>query len=226
MPCTAKKGEMLNPLNTHPNIKDVDAVLTVREYAKLLKRYGIKFNELKDSNFDSPLGESSGAGLIFGATGGVMEAALRTAADTLTGQNLTNIEYKKVRGVKGIKEATIKIGDHTLNVCAASGLKNAKHILDLVKNGKKNYHFIEIMACPGGCVNGGGMPLQPLNEVSFTERAKLRAKAIYKGDRAKTIRKSHQNPMIIQLYKEYFEKPGSHKAHDALHRTYTPRKFI
>jgi NADP-reducing hydrogenase subunit HndD len=227
MPCTAKKGEILRPaINTHENVNDIDAVLTVREYAKLLKRYGVKFNELPDADFDSPLGESTGAGLIFGATGGVMEAALRTAADTLTGKNLTNIEYKKVRGIKGIKEATVKIGDHTINVCAASGLKNARMVLEQVKAKKKNYHFIEIMACPGGCVNGGGMPLQPLNEISFAQRAKLRAQAIYRGDRAKTIRKSHQNPMIIQLYKEYFGKPGSQKAHHALHTTYQSRKFI
>jgi NADP-reducing hydrogenase subunit HndD len=226
MPCTAKKHEILRKKDVHENTPDVDAVLTVRELGLLLKRQGINFAKLGNSKFDDPLGQSTGAGVIFGATGGVMEAALRTAADTLTGKSLTNVDYKKVRGIKGIKEATVDINGLKINVCAASGLANARKVLEDVKTGKKEYHFIEIMACPGGCVNGGGMPIHNPNDVPFEERAKLRAKAIYKEDERKTIRKSHENPQIIQLYKEYFEKPGSHKAHKVLHTSYDKRRFI
>jgi NADP-reducing hydrogenase subunit HndD len=226
MPCTAKKHEILRKKDTHENTPDVDATITVRELGLLLKRQGINFNKLPNSKFDDPMGESTGAAVIFGVTGGVMEAALRTAADTLSGQSLKNIDYKKVRGTKGIKEATVDINGLKVNVCAASGLANARKVLEDVKSGKKQYHFIEIMACPGGCVNGGGMPIHNPNEVSFEERAKIRAKSIYKEDERKTIRKSHENPQIIQLYKEYFEKPGSHKAHEVLHTDYDKRKFI
>jgi NADP-reducing hydrogenase subunit HndD len=227
MPCTAKKGEILKDHNTHQGTKDIDAVLTVRELGQLLKRQGINFNKLDDSHFDDPLGTSTGAGTIFGATGGVMEAALRTAADTLTGKSIKEIDYKQVRGIRGIKEASVNIDGVTLNVVAASGLANAKKVIESIQNGnKKNYHFVEIMACPGGCVNGGGMPLHDPNEISFEKRAELRARSIYKEDSNKMIRKSHENPMIIQLYKEYFERPGSHKAHEALHTHYEKRKFI
>jgi NADP-reducing hydrogenase subunit HndD len=228
MPCTAKKHEMIKGKDAlrQQNIKDVDAVLTVRELAILLKRQGVQFNKLTPSGFDSPLGEFTGAGVIFGATGGVMEAALRTAADTLSGKSLEKIDYKKVRGTKGIKEATVEINGLKINVCAASGLRNARKVLEEVKRGKKNYHFIEIMACPGGCVNGGGMPLIDPNVVSFEERAKKRALSLYREDKSEKIRKSHENPAIIALYKEYFGKPGSHKAHEVLHTNYDPRKFI
>jgi NADP-reducing hydrogenase subunit HndD len=228
MPCTAKKHEMIKQKDAliKNHIKDVDAVLTVRELAVLLKRRGVQFNNLKSSDFDTPLGEFSGAGVIFGATGGVMEAALRTAADTLSGKDLKTIDYKKVRGIKGIKEATVVVNGLKINVCAASGLRNARKVLEDVKSGKKQYHFIEIMACPGGCVNGGGMPLIDPNVVSFEQRAQLRAKALYREDRTEKIRKSHENPAIIALYKSYFGKPGSHKAHEVLHTTHDQRKFI
>jgi iron only hydrogenase large subunit-like protein len=228
MPCIAKKHEILKGKDAliDKQIKDIDAVLSVRELGDLLKRQGIQFNKLKPSSFDAPLGTFSGAGVIFGATGGVMEAALRTAADTLSEKSLTHIDYKKVRGLKGIKEATVKINDLTINVCAASGLRNARKVLEDIKSGRKHYHFVEIMACPGGCVNGGGMPLQDINEISFEERAKKRAKALYREDKNHNIRKSHDNPAIIHLYKEYFGKPGSHKAHEVLHNTFDQRKFI
>ncbi|MDR0739973.1 MAG: [FeFe] hydrogenase, group A [Mycoplasmataceae bacterium] len=226
MPCTAKKHEILRKKDMHDNTPDIDAVLTVRELGLLLKRQGINFTKLSNGTFDDPLGESTGAGVIFGVTGGVMEAALRTAADTLTGKSLDSVDYKKVRGTKGIKEATVDINGMKINVCAASGLANARRVLEDVKSGKKQYHFIEIMACPGGCVNGGGMPIHNPNEISFEERAKARAKSIYKEDERKTIRKSHENTQIIQLYKEYFGKPGSHKAHEVLHTTHDKRRFI
>jgi NADP-reducing hydrogenase subunit HndD len=228
MPCTAKKHEMLKEKDAlkAKHIKDIDAVLTVREFATLLKRQGVQFDKLKPSGFDTPMGEFSGAGVIFGATGGVMEAALRTAADTLSGKSLDKIDYKKVRGIKGIKEATVDVNGLKINVCAVSGLRNARKVLEDVKTGKKKYHFIEIMACPGGCVNGGGMPLIDPNVVSFEERAKKRGLALYREDKSEKIRKSHENPAIIALYKEYFGKPGSHKAHEMLHATYEPRKFI
>lgn len=227
MPCLAKKDEIYHRKNTHPDARDVDAVLSVRELAHLLKRQGIKFNELKESGTDNPLGEFTGAGAIFGATGGVMEAALRTAADELSGQSLKEIEYTKVRGIKGIKKASVTIKDKTINVAVVSGLGNARMILEEIKAGNKNnYHFIEIMGCPGGCLNGGGMPIIDPNTISFQERTIARAKGIYKQDRNLPLRKSHENPYIIQLYKEYFEKPGSHKAHEILHSSIPKREFI
>jgi NADP-reducing hydrogenase subunit HndD len=198
MPCTAKKMEILKKQNTHENIRDIDCTITVRELGQLLKRQGIQFKDLKDSQFDNPLGESTGAAIIFGVTGGVMEAALRTAADTLTGKSLESVDYKKVRGTKGIKEATIDIAGQKINVVAASGLANARKLMEEVKNGNKNnYHFIEIMACPGGCVNGGGMPIHNPNDISFETRAKLRAKAIYKNG---GITLSGGEPLIHQQF--------------------------
>ncbi len=226
MPCTAKKTEINYDSNALQGLRDTDAVLTVRELARMIKQKGIDFRKLPDSKFDNPLGESTGAGVIFGATGGVMEAALRTVAEVLEKKQLTNIDFRAVRGVRGIKEATIDVAGIKVNVCVTSGLANAKKVLDAVKAGKKHYHFIEIMCCPGGCVNGGGMPFVDYNEIDRETVSKLRAKALYKNDAKKQLRQSHKNPSIVKIYQEFFEKPNSHKAHDILHRTYKPRKFI
>ncbi|MDE6477044.1 MAG: iron hydrogenase small subunit [Mycoplasmoidaceae bacterium] len=225
MPCIAKKGEILRGKNVVEGVKDVDASITVREYAKLLKSKGIDLPKLKESEFDKVMGDSSGAGVIFGATGGVMEAALRTVADTLEGKSMDKIDYNAVRGTQGIKEATINVAGKTVNVCVASGLKNAQTVLESIKTGAKKYDFVEIMACPGGCVNGGGMPIHDPNEISFEERAKLRAKSLYTDDERKTIRKSHLNPDIIALYKDYYEKPNSHLAHENLHTVFKKREI-
>lgn len=170
-----------------------------------------------------PLGTSTGAGVIFGATGGVMEAALRTAKEWITGESGEAVEFDEVRGTQGIKEATYKIGDLELNVCVASGLKNAKKVLESVKSGEKNYHFIEIMGCPGGCVNGGGQPVQPATVRNFIDLKARRAAALYENDRNKPIRKSHENPVVKEVYETYLGSYGSHKAHEILHTSYKKR---
>lgn len=224
MPCTAKKFEKTREGQSAAGYPDIDAALTTRELGRMIKMAGIDFTSLPDENFDDPLGESTGAGAIFGATGGVMEAALRTAAEKITGKPLEKVEFPEVRGTNPIKEATYKIGDLTVNVAVTSGLANARQLLDDIKAGKKNYHFIEVMACPGGCVNGGGQPTQPASVRNFTDLRALRAKAIYAEDESLPIRKSHENPSIIKLYKEFLEKPGSHTAHEVLHTHYTSRK--
>ncbi len=228
MPCSAKKSEIEFECDAlkDKKIKDTDVVITVRELARILKQKGIDLKKLPDSKFDDPIGQSSGAGVIFGASGGVMEAALRTVNDVLTKNDIQKIDYKQVRGNKGIKEATLNINGNKINVCVASGLSNAKIVLDNVKNGKKKYHFIEIMCCPSGCVNGGGMPYIDYDEIDKQTVIKLRAKALYKNDLKKPIRKSHQNPSIIKIYKEYFNQPNSQKAHHILHRSYKNRNFI
>jgi len=228
MPCTAKKSEIEFECDAlrEKGLKDTDAVLTVRELARMLKMKGIDLKKLPEGKFDDPIGESTGAGVIFGATGGVMEAALRTVADVLTGQDLKDIDYKAVRGTKDIKEATLNIAGKEVRICVTSGLANAKIVLDDVKAGKRHYDFIEIMCCPGGCVNGGGMPYVDYNEIDRVDVCKARAKALYKNDAAKEYRKSHKNPSIIKIYKEYFGEPNSHKAHEVLHRSYKARKFI
>jgi len=223
MPCTAKKFEMGRDNQAAAGVPDIDAVLTTRELARMIERAGIDFVNLPDEEFDNPLGESTGAAVIFGATGGVMEAALRTAVETLTGEELKNLEFTDVRGTQGVKEATYEVAGLKVNIAVASGLANARKVLDSVKSGEKNYHFIEIMACPGGCVNGGGQPVQPARIRNFTDLKTLRAKALYSNDVAKGIRKSHENPMIKQVYSEFFGKPGSHKAHEILHTTYVKR---
>lgn len=225
MPCIAKKGEILRGKNAIEGIKDVDATITVREYARLLKQRGINLLQLQESKFEKLMGESTGAAVIFGATGGVMEAALRTVADKLENKSLNKIEYNAVRGTQGIKEATINVAGKEVNVCVASGLKNAQTVLESIKNGSKKYDFVEIMACPGGCVNGGGMPIHDPNVISFEDRAKLRAKSLYTDDERKTLRKSHENSEIIQMYKEFYEKPGSHLAHENLHTIFKQRTF-
>ena len=189
----------------------------------MIKRAGLDFTALPDEKYDDPLGVSTGAAVIFGATGGVMEAALRTAAEWITGDAGAPVEFVDVRGTEGVKEATYKVGDLTLNVAIASGLKNAKKVLESVKSGEKNYHFIEIMACPGGCVNGGGQPIQPASVRNNVDVRALRAKALYTQDASMPLRKSHDNPVIKELYDKYLEKPGSHRAHELLHTEYEDR---
>lgn len=223
MPCTAKKYEaQREELGSNGNA-DVDVVLTTRELARMIKEAGIEFNSLPDAEFDQPMGDASGAGVIFGATGGVMEAAIRTVAEILSGEKLENIDIKDVRGTEGIKEAEVKAGDIVLKAAVAHGLGNARKLIESIQNGEKEYHFIEIMGCPGGCVNGGGQPIQPSRVRSWVDLRSERAKAIYEEDRDSSIRRSHENPIIKKLYDEYFEKPGSHKSHELLHTHYTPR---
>jgi NADP-reducing hydrogenase subunit HndD len=223
MPCTAKKFEIGRSDENAADVPDVDISITTRELARMIERVGLNFNSLPEEDFDDPLGRSTGAAVIFGATGGVMEAALRTAVETLTGKDLPNPDFTEVRGTKGIKEATYHVAGMDINVAVASGLANARELLEQVKSGEKNYHFIEIMGCPGGCVNGGGQPKQPASVRNFTDIKALRAKALYTQDANMPLRKSHENPAIKQLYKEYLEKPGSHKAHEILHTTYVKR---
>ena len=216
MPCTAKKFEVAREDEAAAGVPDVDVALTTR----MIDRAGINFAELPDEEFDSPMGESTGAAAIFGATGGVMEAALRTAASWLTGSDGAPVDFVEVRGVEGVKEATYQVGDLTLNVAVASGLANAKRLLDSVKSGEKTYHFIEIMGCPGGCVNGGGQPVQPARIRNWVDLKSLRAAALYQEDKDLPLRKSHENPTLQQIYKEFLKSPGSHVAHQVLHTSY------
>lgn len=223
MPCTAKKFEIGRDDQNAAGVPDVDIAITTRELARLIKRCGIEFTVLPDEDFDDPMGESTGAGVIFGATGGVMEAALRTAVETLTGEELAALEFEEVRGTEGIKEATYNVAGMDVKVAVASGLGNARTLLNKVKSGEAEYHFIEIMGCPGGCVNGGGQPQVSGDVRNFTDVRGIRASALYKNDAAKEIRKSHENPAIKKLYEEYLGEPGSHKAHETLHTTYVKR---
>ncbi len=223
MPCTAKKFERTRDGEAGAGYDDVDAVLTTREFARMIKQANIDFVNLPDEDFDNLLGESSGAGVIFGATGGVMEAAIRTVADILAGEDLKEIDYTDVRGIKGIKEATVNIAGKELHVAVASGTGNAEKLLNAIKAGEKHYDFIEIMACPGGCVNGGGQPIVPAEVKSVLDPRVERAKGLYGEDTDKPIRKSHKNSEINKLYEEYLEKPGSHKAHELLHTFYAAR---
>ena len=226
MPCTAKKFEIGRDNENAAGVPDVDISITTRELARLIKRLGIIFNELPDEEFDSPLGSGTGAAVIFGATGGVMEAALRTAVWKLTGQKDNSpIEFKEVRGTEGIKEASYDVAGLKVNVAVASGLKNAKELLTKVQNGEANYQFIEIMGCPGGCVNGGGQPQYDGATRNFVDVRALRAKALYDYDEANTLRFSHENSDVQELYKTYLGEPGSHKAHELLHTTYVKRKI-
>ena len=220
MPCVAKKFERTR----EEMIDDVDAVITTRELARMIKQANIEFPELEDSQFDDPMGEATGAAAIFGTTGGVMEAALRTAYETVTGKDLKEVNFEEVRGKEGIKTATIKLGDTDLKVAVAHGLSNARKILEEIKDGKADYQFVEIMACPGGCVMGGGQPIKSSKIRSEVDVRKLRADALYSIDEKSTIRKSHENPTIKRLYKEFLEKPGSHKSHELLHTTYVARE--
>lgn len=224
MPCTAKKFEAQRQELSSTGYPDVDVVLTTRELARMIREAGIDFSELPERHFDDPMGEATGAAVIFGATGGVMEAALRTVAEILEGKSIDNIEYNDVRGVEGIKEAIVEAGGMKIKAAVAHGLGNARKLLDKIKAGEADYHFIEIMACPGGCVTGGGQPIQPSQVRSWIDLRAERAKAIYEEDRSLPIRKSHENPRVKALYDEYFEKPGSHKAHELLHTHYNKRE--
>lgn len=222
MPCVAKKFESARP-EMGEEFKDVDYVLSTRELARMIKQAGLKFLELPDEKFDAPFAEESGAGVIFGATGGVMEAALRTVYEILENKTLDKLEFTGVRGTDGIKEASVTLGGKEINVAIAHGLGNARKLLDAVKAGEKNYHFIEIMACPGGCVTGGGQPICSAKTQMEVDVKAERAKVLYSEDEKSTIRKSHENPDIKLLYSDFLEKPGSHKSHELLHTHYTKR---
>jgi len=222
MPCTSKKYEASRPEHTSSGGPDIDASLTTRELARMIKQAGINFAELPDEEFDQPFGMATGAGVIFGTTGGVMEAAIRTVYELLEGKPLDNINVTAVRGLEGVKEATLKIAGKDVRVAVVHGTANARTILEKVKNGE-HYDFIEVMACPGGCICGGGQPIVDAKTLAITDVKTLRAGALYSEDEASTIRKSHENPYIQTLYKEYFDKPGSHKAHELLHTHYNAR---
>ena len=224
IPCTAKKFEVgREQVNKTGDFQDVDVSLTTRELAKMIKGAGLKFVDLADEEFDNPFETASGGGAIFGATGGVMEAALRTAAKTLD-PNFEGIEFKEVRGTEGIKEADYTVNGVTVKVAVASGLANARKVLESVKSGEKDYTFIEVMACPGGCINGGGQPCQSDSVRNYVDLKTLRAKALYDADASMELRRSHESPVMDMLYKEYFEKPGSEKSHHLLHTSYVERQ--
>ena len=224
MPCIAKKYEASREEMEVDKLRDVDYVITTRELARMIRQANINFTKLEDSDFDDPMGEASGAGAIFGTTGGVMEAALRTAADVLEKKNLKEIEYKVVRGQKGIKEATLTLGGNEVKIAVASGLSNARKIMEQIKQGKCEYQFIEIMACPGGCIMGGGQPIKSSKIRASVDVRKKRADALYTIDEKSTIRKSHENPTVKQIYKEFLEKQGSEIAHKYLHTHYTKKE--
>ena len=223
MPCTAKKFEIQRPEMGRDGYRDVDANLTTRELARMIRQAGIDFVHLPDEDFDDVLGESTGAAVIFGVTGGVMEAALRTVADILSKQDLKEIEYQDVRGLTGIKEATVSIAGMEIKVAVAHGTANAAKLLDAIKAGEKTYHFIEIMGCPGGCVTGGGQPIVDARTRYFVDPKAARAAATYDEDEAKTIRKSHENPAIKKIYAEFLGEPCGHKSHELLHTHYVDR---
>ena len=223
MPCTAKKFEIGRDDENAAGVADVDYALTTRELARMIERAGIRFTALPDEKYDEPLGISTGAGVIFGATGGVMEAALRTAVETLTGEELPNVDFEDVRGTAGIKTKTYSVAGMDVKVAVASGLANAKELLNKVRSGEETFHFIEIMGCPGGCVNGGGQPQQPGYVRNTVDIRAKRAAVLYNIDKNMPIRKSHENPAIKGLYASYLGEPGSEKAHHILHTTYVKR---
>ena len=224
MPCTAKKFEIGRDDQDAAGVPDTDVAITTRELSRMIDRAGIKFTSLPDEEFDSPLGEDTGAAIIFGATGGVMEAALRTANDWLTGKDNTEIDFVACRGTMGLKEATVQINGSPVKVAVASGAAAAKVVMDRIKSGTSDWTFVEIMGCPGGCVNGGGQPIQPQSVRDTVDLKAIRAKALYDMDAASTLRKSHESPVIKTLYSEWFGSFGSEKAHHALHTSYVPRK--
>ena len=224
MPCIAKKYEISREEMQVDGIRDVDYVLTTRELARMIRQANINFNQLEDSLFDDPMGEATGAGAIFGTTGGVMEAALRTAADTLEGKNLGKLTYEPVRGESGIKESSFLLAGKEVKVVVASGLANARKIMEEIKSGKADYQFVEIMACPGGCVMGGGQPIKSSKIRASIDVRKARADALYAIDEASVIRKSHENPTIQKIYQEFLGKPGSHMAHKYLHTSYSKKE--
>ena len=223
IPCTAKKFEIGRPDQNAAGVPDVDIAITTREVGRLIESCGIDFNSLPDEKFDSPFSIGSGAGAIFGATGGVMEAALRTAAELILNKPLEKVDFEDVRGIAGIKRATYKLGDREIRVAVASGTKNAKQLLNAIRDGKEQYEFVEIMCCPGGCVNGGGQPTQPASVRNNINLREVRAAVLYTADRNMDLRKSHENSIIKQVYNEYLGKPGSEKAHHILHTSYVKR---
>ena len=223
IPCTAKKFEVGRPGQSAAGVPDVDVAVTTRELGRMIQKAGIDFKALEDGTFDEPFGIGSSAGAIFGATGGVMEAALRTAAEVIEGKPLEKLEFNEVRGIEGVKTATYKLGDITLNVAVASGTANAKKVLEAVKAGELDVQFIEIMACPGGCVNGGGQPIQPAVVRMTTDLRAVRAAVLYNDDANSELRKSHENLAVKKLYDEFFGEPNSHKAHEILHTHYIKR---
>lgn len=225
MPCTAKKYEIGRDGQSAAGVPDVDFALTTRELGRMIEKVGIHYMELPDEEFDSPLGLSTGAGALFGVTGGVMEAALRTAVEKLSGEKLTVLNFSSVRGMEGIKETEIEAAGMNIKLAVASGLANAKKLLTAVKNGEADYQFIEIMACPGGCINGGGQPHQPASVRNFTDIKQKRAQVLYSIDEARKIRKSHENPAIQELYKEFLGEPGGEKSHEILHTGYSKKEI-
>lgn len=218
MPCTAKKFEANRDEMKNNGVSDVDYVLTTREFGEMIKILGYDLNTVGEEEFDAPFGITTGAGVIFGASGGVMEAALRTVYEVVTGEELENINLTAVRGLEGIKEAVIKVGDLDVKVAVTNSLKNAKVILDMIKEGKADYHFVEIMCCPGGCIGGGGQPRPTTNAIRLK-----RIDGIYTADEKSTIRKSHKNPAVMKLYEEFLGEPNSHKSHELLHTEYFNR---
>ena len=223
MPCTAKKFETKRDDQAASGYPDVDYSLTTRELGRMIESAGIYFKHLPDEEFDNPLGDSTGAAVIFGATGGVMEAALRTAVEKLSGEALKSLDFTEVRGTDGIKEASYNVNGMEVKVCVVSGLANANTIMEKVKNGTADYHFIEIMGCPGGCVNGGGQPIQHAVVRNFVDLRARRAAALYEADKDMPMRKSHESEAVKRLYDEFLGEPGSHKAHEVLHTSYVAR---
>jgi len=220
MPCTAKKFEAARPELSADGIADVDVVLTVQELANMIEASGIDFKSLPETEYDAPFGLGSGAGTIFGVTGGVMEAALRTVYEVVTGDTLDNIEFEAVRGFEGIKEATIPVGDLNVKIAVAHGLGNARKLMDKVRSGEADYHFIEIMACPGGCIGGGGNPIKTWKKM------KPRLEAVYRHDRELPLRKSHENPAVTEIYAQFLGEPNGHKSHELLHTHYVDRSEV
>ena len=225
MPCIAKKYESKREEMEVNGMRDVDSVITTRELARMIKQANIEFDKLEDETFDNPMGEATGAAAIFGVTGGVMEAALRTAYELITGKELKKLEFEEIRGAKGIKKATVQIGDKEVKVAVAHGLSNARKIMEEIKNGTSDYQFVEVMACPGGCIMGGGQPIKSSKVRMTVDVAAKRAEAMYSIDERSVIRKSHENPILKQIYKEYIGKPGEHKAHELLHTHYMKREM-
>ncbi len=223
MPCTAKKFEIARPEFGRDGYRDVDANLTTRELARMIRQAGLDFVHLPEEEFDDMLGESTGAAVIFGVTGGVMEAALRTVVDVLTGEDMPRLEYADVRGLEGIKEATVNVNGTDINVAIVHGTANAAKLLNAIRAGEKTYHFIEVMGCPGGCVTGGGQPIVDARTRYFIDPRAARAAATYSEDESMAIRKSHKNPAVQKLYAEFLGEPNSHIAHELLHTTYVDR---
>ena len=230
MPCSSKKYEADREALQTRGLRDVDAVITTRELGRLIKRSGINFTKLPDEEFDNDIvGEYTGAGVIFGVTGGVMEAAVRTAHFVLTGKEIEGVKFEAARGFEGIKEASLELAGQTINIAVAHGMKNARVLLDEIRAGKSKYHFIEIMGCPGGCINGGGQPyvrecFLPNEDLDIVDTYKeKRAQALYSEDERQVLRQSHNNPQIKALYDEFLGEPNSHLAHELLHTHYTKR---